>query len=305
MTKIGNRFADRRHDVNDKYSMRYNELLEGVAIRSIEELAAFAVVVAEAYDAAPRYDPSVAKSWNVLKRHTIDKLMKRVVGSGIKVEYTASDPYSDFGDDPKTMLRAMLFDIIANKRLLIYSGHSDDHPNFSADENIIFRTIHDYFTHGKLLKTMRQNIENVAPHLLHSNANPSKEELTKIIPHISLTNRGNQGHRFAFRGELNALSTHIRIAPKEAAAALFCEVAGQVGYQTVVGQFPIQKVAYLDGFDFLKLGKTIIGSHADNRKKEVLKTIERTDDEGEINVEIIGMKKIKRGELVRRVDSRE
>ncbi len=265
-------------------------LQEGVVLSSVEEMAAFAVACAEAYDAAPRHDKSVEEAWNVLKR---------VKGAGIKVLYVPDDPYNDFGSDPKTILRAMLYDIIANKRLLIYSGHSDDHPNFSSDENVIFKTIHDCFTHGTLLKTFRKNLEAIAPELLDGERKPTREELAKIIPNVSLTKGGNRGHRFALRGELNSLSTHIRIAPKAAAPALFTEVAGQA----IVGDFPVQKVAVLDGFDLRKIGQTIPGSQADERKREVMDFLR--SQEAVLDLHIKAKRQITREALLKAVDSRE
>jgi len=277
---------------------------EGVSLNGLNETVAFAVAVGEAYEAAPKHDPAADRHWIALKRHTIDVLLKRVQGSGIRIEYTEDDPYHEFGSSPKMMIRAMLYDILVNKRLLIYSGNSDDHPNFSPEENVIFRTIHDYFTHGKLLSTFKRNLQEVLPNVMKGEK-PTPEQLAAAMPQISLTKGGNMGHSFTLRGELNAVSAHIRLAPKEAAPALFTEVAGQVCYYMCTAQFPPQKVAVLPGFDFKNIGKTLPGSEADRRKKEVMEILERSSPEDFIDLKIAARPKVKIARLLRNANSHD
>lgn len=236
-------------------------LAEGVIIKNPAHMMAYAICVAEAYEAAPRHDPAADRLWTLLKRHNADKLFRRLHGTGIQVAYTPDDPYSKYTNDPAMMVRFMLFDMVVRNRLLIYSGHSDDHPNFSAEENVIFRTVHDYFTHGKLFATFKRNLLKVAPEMVKGR-DPTPEQLLRVLPHVSLATGGNLGHEFTLRGELNAAMTHIRLAPKAVAPALFTEVAGQVCYNVICGHFPQQKVAVLPGFDYFNIGRVLPGTVA-------------------------------------------
>jgi hypothetical protein len=278
---------------------------EGVALAGDLELAAFAVACAEEFEAAPVHDPAADKLWTILKRHTIDTLMPRIKGSGIKIEYTTDDPYMEFGKSPKMMIRAMLYDILINKRLLIYSGEDSPHPNFTTEENYIFRTIHDYMTHGKLLSTFKANLLKVHPGIAQGER-PSPEELAKALPQVSITKGGNMGHALTARGELNAVSAHIRLAPKAAAPALFTEVAGQICYFMCTGKFvPQQKVAILPGFDYQKIGQTIPGSRADARKAEVLAFLQKAGPDDMLKMHLAARPEVKVSRLLKNVNSHD
>lgn len=281
------------------------ELDEGVALKGDLELAAFAVTCAEAFEAAPVHDLKADPLWTALKRHTMDTLLPRIKGSGIKIEYTTGDPYMEFGKSPKMMIRAMLYDILVNRRLLIYSGEDSPHPNFTTEENYVFRTIHDYMTHGKLLATFKQNLLKVVPNALKG-AKPTPEQLAQALPQISITKGGNMGHALTARGELNAVSAHIRIAPKACAPALFTEVAGQICYFMCTGQFvPQQKVAILPGFDFQKIGQTIPGSAADKRKAEILAFLQQAQPDDMLPMHLAARPQVKVSRLLKNVNSHD
>jgi hypothetical protein len=76
---------------------------------------------------------------------------------------------------------------------------------------------------------------------------------------------------FSRRGELGSYNAHARLLPPKAWPALFTEVVGQVCYQTVTGDFPVQKVAFLPGFDYKDVGK-VTGYEIEDK---VLKAAER------------------------------
>lgn len=59
---------------------------------------------------------------------------------------------------------------------------------------------------------------------------------------------------FGQKGEIRSYNFHARVAPKQALPALFTEVVGQACYAVVNGNFPEQKIATLDEFDFEKIG---------------------------------------------------
>src|ERR1044072_2414861 len=226
-------------------------LSEAVAIRDPAHMAAFAIVVAEAYDAAPQVEPAAIKLWQELARQNRDVMLRKIAADGVRVEYTPHDPYGTLTDDPAMMVRYMLWDMLVNKRLQIYSGHSDNHPVFSEEDNVIFRTVHDYFTHGRLRGMFKQQIEQMGL----MNQQPTPEQLAQILPNIKLDKGGNIGHVFSLRGEINAFLTHSRLASPRIVPVLFTEVDGQACYNTVVGDFPMQKAAILQGFDYRHVGQ--------------------------------------------------
>ena len=94
-----------------------------------------------------------------------------------------------------------------------------DHPIFTNEQNVKFRAIHDYMSHIQAI--------------------------------------GSRGTEFSLRGEIAAYNVHLKTIPKAAIPALFTEVIGQVcAYYYLGGRFPDeQKIAILDGFDYINVGK--------------------------------------------------
>lgn len=60
---------------------------------------------------------------------------------------------------------------------------------------------------------------------------------------------------FGTKGEIRAYNTHIKMAPPVAVPALFTEIVGQACTAVVSGGFPVQKIAFLPGFDYRHLGR--------------------------------------------------
>lgn len=267
-----------------------SKLLEGVKLSSAVEHAAFVVTVAEAYDAAPQNDPKAEPYWNALIQHTEKVLFKRLKGSGIKVSFHEDDPYEDDGQ-PGSAMKFMLYDMVMNHRLMIYSGFSDNHPTFSADENIIFRAVHDFYTHASIRKDFSNQLKAAAREMKLSSW-PTIENAGPLLARVKLNS-----HQFNARGEFNATSDHMRMAPANAAPAIFTEVTGQVCYQTIVGQFPVQKVAILPGFDYRNIGQCRAGSPQQARKEQVMQMLKRGD--AEIRLSIQARRSISREELLR------
>jgi hypothetical protein len=236
---------------------RLIDLDEAIEIRDAGHLAAYAIAVAEAYDALPRSEPEAEHLWQAFARQTEQVMLRQIMRSGIKVQYVPEDPYAALTSDPKMMVRYMLWDMVVNNYLPIYSGHSDDHPVFSPEQNVIFRTVHDYYAHGKLRGTFKRQIEAMGL----TNQKPTPEQLAKILPTIKLDQGGNIGHGFTVRGEINAYLTHCKMAPPNTVPVLFTEVVGQVCYNAVVGDFPQQKAAIIRGFDYRHIGAGEHDSH--------------------------------------------
>lgn len=159
--------------------------------------------VAAAYEAAPMYEERAVPSFKAL-RDSIDRLYRRLL-SRVEVVFVDGQPYST---------AAQMRREVARSGVLFISRDFDEHPFFSREENLRFRTVHDYVVH--------------------------------IV---------GKGHpEFGQRGEIRAFNLHRALAPPAAWPALFTEVVGQVCYETVHGRFPAQKVALLDGFDFVEVG---------------------------------------------------
>jgi hypothetical protein len=225
-------------------------IAEAVAISSNHQMAAYAITVAEAYDALPRSDAKAVPLWQAFAQQNDEVMLKKIASSGIKIEYSAEDPYEHLTNDPRMMVRYMLWDMVVNKRLPVYTGHSDDHPVFTPQQNVVFRTVHDYFAHGVLRATFKKQVDALGL----TNQAPSPAQLAQILPTIKLDQGGNIGHQFTMRGEINAYLTHSKLASPKNLPVLFTEVVGQVCYQCVVGNFPQQKVGIMRDFDYLKVG---------------------------------------------------
>ncbi len=119
--------------------------------------------------------------------------------------------------DPYKSPHEMIQDINQNNRLMI-STIGNSHPVFDALQNLKLRTVHD---------------------MVHAGHSPDKEN----------------GHAFSFAGEVGAYNQHIKyLVSAGARAALFTEVVGQAAYYLTYGKFPKQKIAFLPGFDYQKVG---------------------------------------------------
>lgn len=182
----------------------------------------YAKYVAAAYTDAPKYDSNSVSHWKSLNKSNY-LLWKRLLSKIDIVFTTESAPKSNSiningkdykiiqHDDPYETQAQMKADVAENKRIFISIDYSD-HPVFSVEDNIVFRTVHDYIVH--------------------------------IL--------GNKP--FGLYGELQAYNLHAKLVPVDARPAIFTEVVGQVCWHFVHGDFPVQKVAVLDGFDYVNVG---------------------------------------------------
>lgn len=256
--------------------MRFSELNEGVKLDSTEKQAAYMVAVAEAYDAAPAHDPAATDVWKGLAEHTRDVLFRRLKGSGIDVQFVENDPY-EIGS-PEDSVKYLLYDIVKNKRMMVYTGFSDNHPVFTFEDNVMFRAVHDFFAHASVRKAFTQSMTEAAKALKLKDW-PTLEDAGPLLDHARLPS-----HMFNTRGELNSASEHIRLAPKLAAPALFTEIIGQVCYQVICGSFPEQKAVVLPDFDYNNIGQVKPGSRADKRINQVLEIIQSGATQIELNI---------------------
>lgn len=113
--------------------MRYSELINEAINLPSKDLFIYAMVVAEAYDAAPDYDPRVEKGFDELVK-SIERMEKQI-NKKVNVQWTEDDPgFKDILQHEKS------------GNLPIYTGDSE-HPVFTPEQNQKFRLVHDYMTH--------------------------------------------------------------------------------------------------------------------------------------------------------------
>ena len=174
---------------------------------ALVNFSAYLKRVGEAYLARPTMESQYAGSWGALIGHC-KKIFKQIE-SKVDVEFVDDDPYTDADQ--------MVKDVKANGVLKIWTGASDKHPLWNAEENWIFRAVHDWYSH--------------------------------------ILGAGAGGHKFDARGELNSYNRHIKIAPQAARVALFTEIVGQISAYNVTGSFNYpQKVCKIWGVDYVNIG---------------------------------------------------
>ena len=199
--------------------MRLNDIVTPSLTERVQQhgpaLFVYAGVVAEAYEAAPRFEARAIPGYIALAKSN-DVLMKRLQ-SDVNVTYTSGDPYKRHRD--------MVQDVVKNKQLTIWDGSDEPHPQMTNNQNVILRTVHDFYAH----------------------TGPNRKNAAAGKP----LDRND----FTYRGELNAYLTHVRIAPKLAWPILFTEVAAQISYYLITGGYAPQKAMILDGFDYVQLGQ--------------------------------------------------
>lgn len=216
-------------------------LLKDIIVESIiqesidvhgEELVAYCIVVAEQYKGMPAFDPSVVELWEQLLSHNKKMMMK--ILKNVSVEFTAHDPYKN--------QKQMMMDIIKNNRIQIFKTPNDDaHPGMSAEENDIFRFIHDYLGH------YLPNEKSFAKYLAKNNINKPDDPKLNAFRFSS--------HNFTVRGEMNTYLSHAKILSDKVAPVLFTEIVGQICTYFATGDYTDNKVGIMQGIDFKNIGK--------------------------------------------------
>ena len=105
----------------------------------------FAQRVATAYDMLDNAKEGT-KAWKEAKQsydafnQEIAAQYKAMIDAGYKVEFTHDDPYATSAD--------MRGDIAVNKRLKAFATPEGHHPFMTAEQNNMFRAVHDFFGHA-------------------------------------------------------------------------------------------------------------------------------------------------------------
>lgn len=93
------------------------------------------------------------------------------------------------------------------------------------------------------------------------------------------------GHPFGGKGEVAAYNLHAKLVPKDAIPAIFTEVVGQGSVAITTGSFPSkQKIAVLNGFDFINVGK--VDGH-EIKDKELVNQPEKIESENMVESKFI------------------
>jgi hypothetical protein len=137
---------------------KLNEELKLIEALKLKSWGEYVKLVSKAYQEAPEFDANVVKHWNALNESN-HKLFKRLIskvdvifvtndksmvgsinisGKEYPIEYVSGDPYPNQSE--------MKADVEKNGVLKISIDYSD-HPIFSLEDNVVFRTVHDYIVH--------------------------------------------------------------------------------------------------------------------------------------------------------------
>lgn len=206
----------------------------------LKDYSTYIRLVAEAYEQAPDYDASAVKHWNSLNASN-HILFKRLL-SKVNVVFTTNDTNKvgqinidgrDFKiifikPEDKYQTQSQMKQEYNQTKILKISIDYSEHPVFSVEDNIVFRTVHDYIAH--------------------------------ILG----------DYDFGAKGEIGCYNLHAKMVSKDAIPALFTEVVGQVSTTIVTGDFPIQKIALLKGFDYFNIGK-VEDQDYELKNKELIK----------------------------------
>ena len=184
----------------------------------------FVELVANSYEDLVEYDSSVTNHWESLNKSN-HSLFKRLL-SKVNVIFTTND---------KSKVGNINIDGASYK--IIFIEQKDEYQSASEMRNEfnntgILKISIDYSEHP-----IFSVIDNIVFRTVHD-----------YMAHIL------GGHDFGAKGEIASYNRHVKMAPKEAIPALFTEVVGQACYTIQNNRFPKQKIAVMDGFDFINLG---------------------------------------------------
>jgi len=180
----------------------------------------YAKLVADAYREAPVFEERAKESFEALAPF-YDKMHKRITRKAIKPRPVDYHPYDVGGGvEDVTSVDRLRKDYEETGGIEVARIDSE-HPVLSPDENVRARVVHDYMSH-------------IQPKKPAGFSSPT-------VP----------GSIFQ---EIRAYNIHLKTLPPIAAPALFTEVIGQVCHYYVYEDFIEQKVAFLDGFDYLNPG---------------------------------------------------
>jgi len=219
-------------------SILENQFLEKLTLKG--GYIPFAKNCSKAYELLPAFDNNDSKSWEALKNSNL-KLFKNLIAKTNVVYFSTESKYIGkkftlFNHTYTVEDKGISYDSAEqmkdyynkNNKTIYITADFSDHPYFNVIDNIIFRTVHDVIVH------------------IGGNHSFGKEEGGEVT---------------SVRGEIGSFNRHAKLATKDAIPALFTEVVGQVCYYAAHNDFGEQKIAILEGFDFVNVGNTIDGKY--------------------------------------------
>lgn len=190
----------------------------------------YANLVGQAFADAPKFDAKVVKHWEALKKSNY-VWFKRLTSKANIIVVSGDDKYKD---NPSNIL------IDGKEYPLIYwkGGQPYDTAKQMMDDYNKNKTLYISQDNTNPNHPIFSQIDTIVFRSVHD-----------YIVHILGKNA------FGQRGEIKAYNLHAKLAPPLALPALFTMVVGQVGYYVKFGEFPSYKIAVLNDFDFIDVGK--------------------------------------------------
>jgi hypothetical protein len=216
---------------------------EKLALGEWEE---YARIIAAKYDELPLYDEAKLYHWEALNKSNYI-LWKRML-SRVEVIFASGD--TAYKDNPSTI------DVMGKTHPIIYWKGGQPYNTQQAMRLDYVHNKHLYISIDYSEHPVFSLVDNIVFRAVHD-----------FIVHI-------QGdYPFGLKGELQSYNLHAKLAPDDAIPALFTEVVGQVCQVHVNGDFPTQKVALIDGVDYINIG--VVDGYEVTQKK--LRNINRYD----------------------------
>jgi hypothetical protein len=134
--------------------MAAHDLGQPSDLSTVRQGKEFSRCVALAYAAMPNTprDPAVVRAYAAFVRET-ETQYAHLVRSGIQVVVSTADPYAT---------TAELVEDVNRGRLLVFATSEGEHPLMSAEENDLFRAVHDCFGHCATGRTFDRHGEEAA-----------------------------------------------------------------------------------------------------------------------------------------------
>lgn len=221
-----------------KIEYKNNKLQE---TRLLKNWDTYIKLVSDAYLKAPEFEREAVKHWKALSEHAYIFFKKSL--SKINLVFTTN------------------FESDVNK----YGGkitiNGKDFPLILIDPKDEYQTAEQMSQSFKETGELRISIDYSEHPIFSVIDNIVFRTVHDYIVHIL------GGFSFGGKGEIQSYNLHQKLAPNEATPALFTEIIGQASVNIVTGQFPVQKITILKGFDYINLGAV------DNENYEIINKV--------------------------------